>query len=65
MKSHSAPIALSLLLLSACATDYTKSEAPNNLRVDGASTRVDIAFAPGCARLAPGEAAHLDRLVHC
>ena len=62
MKRRAAPIALSLLL-SACATDYTKSEAPNNLRVDGASTRVDIAFAPGSARLAPGEAAHLDRLV--
>src|SRR4051812_13583826 len=62
MKRRAAPVALSLLL-SACATDYTKSEAPNNLRVDGASTRVDIAFAPGSARLAPGEAAHLDRLV--
>lgn len=49
--------------LAGCVTDYTKSEAPNNLRVDGAETRVDIAFAPGSARLAPGEAAHLDRLV--
>jgi pilus assembly protein CpaD len=64
MKSSLWSIAVPLLLVvSACATDYTKSEAPNNLRVDSASTRVDIAFAPGSARLAPGEAAHLDRLV--
>src|SRR5437762_6081787 len=51
------------LMLSACATDYSKSEAPNNLRVDGAETRIDLSFAPGSARLAPGEAARLDRLV--
>jgi pilus assembly protein CpaD len=64
MKSRLKPISFPLLLaLSACATDYTKSEAPNNLRVDGAVTRVDIAFTPGSARLAPGESAHLDRLV--
>jgi pilus assembly protein CpaD len=52
-----------MFALAGCATDYTKSEAPNNLRVYGADTRVNIAFAPGSARLAPGEAAHLDRLV--
>jgi pilus assembly protein CpaD len=52
-----------MFALTGCANDYTKSEAPNDLRVDGANTRVDIAFAPGSARLAPGEAAHLDRLV--
>jgi pilus assembly protein CpaD len=52
-----------VLALAGCATDYTKSEAPNNLRVDGAATRVDLAFAPGSARLAPGEVARLDRLV--
>src|SRR5215831_1977518 len=39
------------LMLSACATDYSKSEAPNNLQVDGAETRIDLAFAPGSARL--------------
>ena len=61
MKNRLYPIALPLMLaLAACATDYTKSEAPNNLRVDGAETRVDIAFAPGSARLAPGERRHLD-----
>lgn len=49
--------------LAGCVTDYTKSEAPNNLRVDGAGTRIDISFAPGSARLTPGETARLDRLV--
>jgi pilus assembly protein CpaD len=39
------------LVLSSCATDYSKSEAPNNLQVDGAETRIDLAFAPGSARL--------------
>ena len=64
MKNRLCLIAAPLMLaLAACATDYTKSEAPNNLRVDGAETRVEIAFAPGSARLAPGEAARLDRLV--
>jgi pilus assembly protein CpaD len=43
-----------ILMLSACATDYSKSEAPNNLRVDGAETRIDLAFVPGSARLARG-----------
>jgi pilus assembly protein CpaD len=58
------PIVASLILaLAACATDYSKSEAPNNLRVDGAESRVDVAFAPGSAHLAAGEAARLDRLV--
>jgi pilus assembly protein CpaD len=58
------PIVASFVLaLAACTTDYTKSEAPNNLRVDGAESRVEIAFAPGSARLASGEAARLDRLV--
>jgi len=58
------PIVASFVLaLAACATDYSKSEAPNNLRVDGSESRVEIAFAPGSARLAAGEAARLDRLV--
>jgi pilus assembly protein CpaD len=56
-------IAPLILALAACATDYTKSEAPNNLRVDGAETRVELSFVPGLARLKPGEAARLDRLV--
>jgi pilus assembly protein CpaD len=47
---HSIAIPL-ILALGACATDYSKSEAPNNLRVDGAETRVDLSFIPGSARL--------------
>jgi pilus assembly protein CpaD len=63
MKSCLLPIVVSTFVLAGCVTDYTKSEAPNNLRVDGTETRVDISFAPGSARLAPGEAARLDQLV--
>jgi pilus assembly protein CpaD len=52
MKIHLYPIAVSLVLgLTACVTDYTKSEAPNNLRVDGAETRVEVSFIPGSSRL--------------
>ena len=64
MKTRLYPIAIPLIFaLTACASDYTKSEAPNNLRVDGAETRIDLSFVPGSARLAAGEAARLDRLV--
>ena len=58
------PWALPLLLgLASCAAEYSKSEAPTQLRVDGAESRVELAFAGGSARLAPGEAGRLDRLV--
>jgi pilus assembly protein CpaD len=64
MKTCLFPIAIPLTLaIAACATDYTKSEAPNNLRIDGAETRIDLFFVSGSARLSPGEAARLDRLV--
>jgi pilus assembly protein CpaD len=64
MKIRLYTIAIPLVLaLAACVTDYTKSEAPNTLRVDGNETQVDLTFAPGSARLAPSEAARLDRLV--
>jgi type IV pilus biogenesis protein CpaD/CtpE len=63
MKFRLLPIFVSGLALAGCVTDYTKSEAPNTLRVEGSETRVDISFAPGSARLAPGEAARLDQLV--
>ena len=43
MRTRLFPIALMLSLgVAACATDYTKSEAPNNLRVDGSETRIDL-----------------------
>ena len=58
------PIAVPLLLgLAACVTEYSKSEAPAALQVDGAESRVEIAFAGGSDRLAVGEAGRLDRLV--
>ena len=58
------PIAVPLLLgLAACVTEYSKSEAPAALQVDGAQSRVEIAFAGGSDRLSPSEAGRLDRLV--
>ncbi|MGH7030265.1 MAG: CpaD family pilus assembly lipoprotein, partial [Stellaceae bacterium] len=60
-------IAIVLLpLLAACApgnAEYSKSEAPNHLRVDGATSELAFAFAPGSARLSADEDARLDRLV--
>jgi pilus assembly protein CpaD len=58
------PIAVPLLLgLAACVTEYSKSEAPAPLQVDGAQSRLEIAFAGGSDRLSPGEARRLDGLV--
>jgi pilus assembly protein CpaD len=64
MKIHLYPIAVPLLLaLAACVTEYSKSEAPAALQVDGAQSRVEISFAGGSDRLSPGEARRLDGLV--
>jgi pilus assembly protein CpaD len=64
MKIRLYPIAVPLLLgLAACVTEYSKSEAPVALQVDGAESRVEIAFAGGSGRLSPGEARRLDGLV--
>jgi len=58
------PTAVPLLLgLAACVTEYSKSEAPAALQVDGAQSRLEIAFAGGSDRLSPGEARRLDGLV--
>jgi pilus assembly protein CpaD len=58
------PIAVPLLLgLAACVTEYSKSEAPAALQVDGAESRVEIAFAGGSDRLSLGEVRRLDGLV--
>jgi pilus assembly protein CpaD len=65
MTRHFYPLAIALAL-AACApgaAEYSKSEAPNRLQVDGATSQLALAFAPGSARLGAGEAAHLDRLV--
>lgn len=57
MKPWLYPIALPLALaLVGCVTDYTKSEAPNNLRVDGAERRAALSFIPGTARLTQRDA---------
>src|SRR5215472_15383142 len=57
MKTHLFPLAVPLILaLAACATDYSKSEAPNMLQVNGAENRVDLSFVPGSARLAQPDA---------
>src|SRR5438309_6315591 len=64
MKTRLYPIAVPLLLgLAACVTEYSKSEAPAALRVDGGESRMEIAFAGGSDRLAAGETGRLDRLV--
>jgi pilus assembly protein CpaD len=54
-----------MLALAACrpgAAEYTESEAPKLLGLDSAGTQFGLAFAPGSARLAPGEGARLHRL---
>jgi pilus assembly protein CpaD len=43
------------LALVGCAAEYSKSEAPTALRVDGAESRREIAFAAGSATLSPNE----------
>lgn len=67
MRVQACPIVIALLpLLGACApgvAEYTKTEAPNALRVDGATSELAFAFAPGSDRLAAGETVRLDRLV--
>jgi pilus assembly protein CpaD len=52
------------LLVGACApvTTYTDAEAPKNLKLDTATTRLDLRFAPGSAALAGADAAHLRQL---
>jgi pilus assembly protein CpaD len=50
------PVLLPVLLgLAGCAAEYSKSEAPTALRVDGAESRREIAFAAGSAILVPSE----------
>ena len=56
MKMRFCPVLFPLLLgLAGCAAEYSKSEAPSQLRVDGAESRREIAFAAGSAALAPNE----------
>jgi pilus assembly protein CpaD len=63
MNMHPFPIVVTILLaLAACRpgpAEFTKSEAPNRLRLDDASVRVDLRFAAGSARLLSGDAQKL------
>ncbi len=63
MNMHPFPIVVAILLaLAACRpgpAEFTKSEAPNRLRLDDASVRVDLRFAAGSPRLLPGDAEKL------
>src|SRR5260370_6864732 len=55
MKGHVRLVVLPLMLgLAACVTEYSKSEAPDQLRVDGAESRRALAFASGSAYWTPG-----------
>ena len=55
------PLAVPLLLgLGACVAEYSKSEAPDQLQVDGAESRRELAFATGSAYLTQGELRKLD-----
>jgi pilus assembly protein CpaD len=49
------------LFVGACApaTSYTDAEAPKRLKLDSATTQLDLHFAPGTASLSPADAAHL------
>jgi pilus assembly protein CpaD len=48
------------LALAACAAEYSKSEAPAQLRVDSADSRRELAFAAGSAYLSPSELRKID-----
>jgi pilus assembly protein CpaD len=64
MKFRLFPLAIPLVLwLAACAADYSKSEAPDELRVDGAETRHELAFTAGSAYLPPGEVRKINQWV--
>ena len=61
MKIRLYPIVLPLMLgLAACVAEYSKSEAPDTLRVDGANSRRELAFGTGSASQAPRELRKLD-----
>ena len=61
MKIRRNPIVLPLMLgLAACVAEYSKSEAPDTLRVDGAESRRELAFVAGSASLSSAELRKLD-----
>jgi pilus assembly protein CpaD len=65
MQANRCLVALILTLgLGACApvTSYTDAEAPKRIRLDVATTDIDLRFAPGGAALATADAARLRQL---
>ena len=61
MRNHLRLVVLPLMLgLAACAAEYSKTEAPDTLRVDGAESRRELAFAAGSAYLTPSELRKID-----
>ena len=57
---------LLVLALTACVpgvAEYTKTEAPAALRLDGSPSAVTLSFAPGSARLSAAQARRLEQLV--
>ncbi len=64
MKFYRFPLVLPIVLgLAACAAEYSKTEAPADLRVDGAESRRELAFAAGSAYLPPRELRKIDQWV--
>jgi len=60
MKWHLQGLAAALLLgMTACASQYTETEAPKALTLDNVSRRFDVRFAPGSNRLLAADAARL------
>jgi pilus assembly protein CpaD len=65
MNANRSLLALTLtLLVGACApvTTYTDAEAPKRLRLDSATTQLDVRFVPGTAQLSPADAARLRQI---
>ena len=61
MKNHLRLVVLPLTFgLAACAFEYSKSEAPAQLRVDSADSRRELAFAAGSADLSSSELRKID-----
>ena len=56
------PVMLALVACRPGAAEYSEVEAPKQIGIDSTATRLQVAFAGESARLAPGEAARLQRL---
>lgn len=59
---HRLAAAAFLLGLGACAAQYTDTEWPKQVRLDNASARADVRFAPGSSQLFARDAARLRAL---